>query len=137
MGEQGVSDMLLAAIRDGYTDTWFVSPFGDGRQLASTATGSRPGESFADTVYAYVYSRVLRRIAEVAAGEDLMSHKTLEEDMGIYGRPGQGVPVQATDATWAQFSRSTLMTHTSSFNEHSVWLRLSSRSASPLAWSQI
>ena len=104
MGEQGVSDMLLAAIRDGYTDTWFVSPFGDGRQLASTATGSRPGESFADAVYAYVYSRVLRRIAEVAEGEDLMSHKTLEEDMGIYGRPGQGVPVQTTDATWADDS---------------------------------
>ena len=89
MSEEDVPELLTAAIRDRYDHTWFVCPYRIGDQLAATETGSRPGESFADALYAYVYSRVLGKIMMVAAGEQLMNSKAQDVETGVLDDPAK------------------------------------------------
>ena len=46
-----------------HTDTWFVVD-GQDEDLCRTTAGSRPGDCFADTVFGYLWSRVLRGLEE-------------------------------------------------------------------------
>ncbi|CAE7938289.1 X-element\ORF2, partial [Symbiodinium necroappetens] len=77
---------------------------GDERRWSQSGvmfSGSRPGESWADALFSFLYARVLGKIAELADGEELLSYHHLEEAAGIFGRAGVGDPYGARDTTWA------------------------------------
>ncbi|CAE7735994.1 RTase [Symbiodinium sp. CCMP2592] len=102
--DSGVSPAICAAVADFHRRTWFVSAQSSGDKLSATLAGSRPGESWADVLFGYVYSRVLCRVAEIATAEDLLTVHHYEEETGIYGQPHCGVEYEATDTTWAHDS---------------------------------
>ena len=104
LSQAGLPDPLRHVVRDIHLHTWFVSRFSDGSQLCDSRAGSRPGESWADLLYAHIYSLVLHRVHEHVVAEDLGSEVRLDAPSGIYGRPQDGVAAVATDATWADDS---------------------------------
>ncbi|CAE7786256.1 unnamed protein product [Symbiodinium sp. CCMP2456] len=99
-----VDPAIRHTVKDMHRRCWFVSAYSAGDKLCSTAAGSRPGESWADIVYAFVYSRVLHRIGENARGEGLLDvvHTDLSE--GPYADEQSGIPQEEGDATWADDS---------------------------------
>ena len=104
LSQAGLPDPLRHVVRDIHLHTWFVSRFSDGSQLCDSRAGSRPGESWADLLYAHIYSLVLHRVREHVVAEDLGCEVRLDAPSGIYGRPQDGVAAVATDATWADDS---------------------------------
>ena len=70
MAANGVSDHMRSIVQDLYRDTWAVTRYGDSRRVSHSLAGSRPGESWADLIFSFVYSRILRKIAEEAAARD-------------------------------------------------------------------
>ena len=69
MKQAGVPDPLCKVVQDIPLHTWFVTRFSDGSHVCSSLVGSRPGESWADLIYAHVYSRVLHKIQEHVTAE--------------------------------------------------------------------
>ncbi|CAE7722823.1 unnamed protein product, partial [Symbiodinium sp. CCMP2456] len=92
------------AAKDLHHRAWFVSAHSSGSQLCCTTAGSRPGEAWADIVYAFVYSRVLYRIEEYARGEGLLDTIHVDASEGPFAEAGSGVPSEGGDATWADDS---------------------------------
>ena len=101
MTEAAVHPMVVGAVRDIHFKTWFVSQYSDGRHLAATEAGSRPGESWADAIFAYLFSRILDTVAEIADGEGLFEHLYHDNEAGPFSEPGAGLPVLAREAVWA------------------------------------
>ena len=62
IADAGGSQHLQGLIADTHRESFFVSRHSDGSRLVRTLAGSRPGESLADTIFAHVYGRVLRKI---------------------------------------------------------------------------
>ena len=54
MTEAGIPPALLQVIRDLHHETWFTTRFSDGTRVCKTLKGSRPGESLADTIFAFI-----------------------------------------------------------------------------------
>ncbi|CAE7241543.1 unnamed protein product [Symbiodinium sp. CCMP2456] len=92
------------AAKDLHHRAWFVSAHSSGAQLCCTTAGSRPGEAWADIVYAFVYSRVLYRIEEYARGEGLLDTIYVDVSEGPFAEAGCGTPSEGGDATWADDS---------------------------------
>ena len=69
MKQARVPDPLCKVVQDVPLHTWFVTRFSDGSHVCSSLVGSRPGESWADLIYAHVYSRVLHKIQEHVTAE--------------------------------------------------------------------
>ena len=69
MKEAANPPVVQAACADFHRKTWFVSSYTNGESLAVTQTGSRPGESWADAIFCYVYARALGTLTERADGE--------------------------------------------------------------------
>ncbi|CAE7939956.1 rbcL, partial [Symbiodinium necroappetens] len=104
LAQAGAPDALRQVVKDIHLHTWFVSRFSDGTQVCSSLAGSRPGESWADPIYAYIYGRVLSKIHEYAVAEDLTFQVSYDPTSGVFPT-GDGVDsVPATDATWADDS---------------------------------
>ena len=101
MEEAGISGALRAMMKDVHHRTWCVTKHTNGSRLAMTHAGSRPGESLADAIFAYLYSRVLGRIWEAARGEEIISATTVSMEDGIFGVPGSGDEESLRDVTWA------------------------------------
>ncbi|CAE7031281.1 unnamed protein product [Symbiodinium sp. CCMP2592] len=104
MADLGVPATIRHMAKDLHANTWFISPHGDGALLSRTSAGSRPGESWADAIFSFVFGRVLARITEIARGEDLLD--TLHADLaeGPFATKGGGDEACASDATWADDS---------------------------------
>ncbi|CAE7193341.1 unnamed protein product [Symbiodinium sp. CCMP2592] len=104
MKEAGNSAVVQAACADFHRQTWCVSAFSAGDSVALTATGSRPGESWADAIFAYIYARTLGTIIERADGEDLLTY--LPADSNPVGLPGPSLTeaCMVRDSTWADDS---------------------------------
>ena len=101
MRDAGVSSAICSAVGDFHYRTWFISMNSSGDKLCSTLAGSRPGESWADALFSYVFARVLCRIMEIAEGEELLSYHSLDEEAGIFANPEAGTSCEARDTTWA------------------------------------
>ncbi|CAE7899283.1 unnamed protein product [Symbiodinium sp. KB8] len=101
MADAGVGAATMTALRDVHHRTWCVSKYTTGRTLVHALAGSRPGESLADAIFAYVYARVLGRIFEQAYGEDLLSVARTDKEEGIFAGPENGVEIPLRDTTWA------------------------------------
>ncbi|CAE7337173.1 Cacna1c [Symbiodinium sp. CCMP2592] len=104
MKEAGNSAAIQAACADFHRNTWCVSAFSSGDSVAMTATGSRPGESWADAIFSYIYARTMGTIIERADGEDLLTTLVVESDQQAFSAdwPVEGCLVR--DSTWADDS---------------------------------
>ncbi|CAE7268693.1 unnamed protein product [Symbiodinium sp. CCMP2592] len=102
--EAGTPSMLTAAVRDIHHKTWAISACSTGQHVASSTAGSRPGESFADAIFAFVYGRVLGQIAEILDGEGVLSYGSYDSSTGILGSGTAGDQHLLRDATWADDS---------------------------------
>ncbi|CAE7825551.1 unnamed protein product [Symbiodinium sp. CCMP2592] len=104
MAAADVPPALRQTIRDLHHATWFTTRYADGTQVCQTLKGSRPGESFADTVFAFIYSKILCSIYEAATAEDLAFTLPFDPETGPFGT-GEGSSDQPSwDATWADDS---------------------------------
>ena len=54
-----IAGPIRAAVRDFHRDSWFTSRFTDGSVVCRSTAGSRPGASWADTIFAVIYARIL------------------------------------------------------------------------------
>ena len=104
MKEAGNTESVRAACADFHRGTWFVSNYSTGHKLATTSTGSRPGESWADAIFAYVYARAMGTLVERADGESLLSYVEHNPRNGIFRGPLGQVASIARDGTWADDS---------------------------------
>ena len=104
MTEAGIPPALLQVIRDLHHETWFTTRFSDGTRVCKTLKGSRPGESLADTIFAFIYSKLLCSVYENAAAEDLAFVLPFDSTTGIYGDGTEGTDLTSWDATWADDS---------------------------------
>ena len=72
MGQSAMPAPLRHMAKDIMHQSWFVTGYGTSARLCVTQAGSRPGEAWADLVFAYVLGKILCRIREAAAGEGLL-----------------------------------------------------------------
>ncbi|CAE7731174.1 unnamed protein product [Symbiodinium sp. CCMP2592] len=104
MAEADVPAALQQTVRDLHHCTWFTTRYTDGARVCQTLRGSRPGESFADTIFAYIYSKILCAIYEAATAEDLAFTLPLDPETGPFGSAGGSSEQPSWDATWADDS---------------------------------
>ncbi|CAE7309490.1 unnamed protein product [Symbiodinium sp. CCMP2592] len=109
--DNAIPATIRHAAKDTHHHTWFVTPHTSGTLLCKTEAGSRPGESWADTVYSFIYSRILSRIAEYAHGECLLPDFSHDAASGIFAPKGGGEGIGCQDATWADDSAWPLIAH--------------------------
>ncbi|OLQ05712.1 hypothetical protein AK812_SmicGene11066 [Symbiodinium microadriaticum] len=102
--DANIPSAIRHAAKDMHHFTWFVTPHTSGDNLCRTAAGSRPGESWADTVYSFIYGRVLNKIGELARGEEITPTHCRDSTFGIYAAAEEGEPIDGQDATWADDS---------------------------------
>eukprot|EP00439_Symbiodinium_sp_Y106_P083133 s1736_g22.t4 len=103
LSQAGLPDALGKIVKDIHLHTWFVTRFSDGARVCSSLAGSRPGESWADLIFAHVYSRVLHQIQEHVVAAGLGCQLAFDSQAGLYGTQGDQL-LDATDATWADDS---------------------------------
>ena len=101
MSQAGLSSPLRHQVKDILYNSWFVTRYGDHRRLCATKAGSRPGESWADLVFAFVLGRILCQITELATGEGLLSELFHDLEGGPFVRDPSRGSVLAQDCTWA------------------------------------
>ena len=104
MTEAGNPHSVRAACADFHRSTWFVSAYADGGRLAVTRAGSRPGESWADAIFAYVYARALGTLVERADGESILTFMEYGPEDGVFPRTSPTKAPIARDGTWADDS---------------------------------
>ena len=104
LAQAGAPDALRQVVKDIHLHTWFVSRFSDGSKVCSSLAGSRPGESWADLIYAFIYGRVLHKVHEYAVAEELTFALSHDPAAGIYGAASGPDLLPATDTTWADDS---------------------------------
>ncbi|CAE7881565.1 unnamed protein product, partial [Symbiodinium sp. KB8] len=102
--DASIPSAIRHTAKDMHHFTWFVTPHTSGDNLCRTAAGSRPGESWADTVYSFIYGRVLNKIGELARGEEITPTHCRDSTFGIYATAEEGEPIYGQDATWADDS---------------------------------
>ena len=95
---------IRAAVGDFMRDSWFTSRFTDGTRVCRSTAGSRPGASWADTIFAVIYARILYRVHETMEGEEINFSLPWDPATGIYAdNPGDHFQA-AFDTTWADDS---------------------------------
>ncbi|CAE7386010.1 unnamed protein product [Symbiodinium sp. CCMP2592] len=103
---------IRAAVRDFHRDSWFTSRFTDGSAICRSTAGSRPGASWADTVFAVIYARILYRVHECMEGEQINFSLPWNQEQGIFtDQPGDQWQ-SAFDTTWADDSAYALQADT-------------------------
>ena len=71
MAQNGLQAHHRALVQDMHDLSWFITPYSDGSMVGLSKAGSRPGESWADIVFAFVYHKVLSGIRDIADAEKL------------------------------------------------------------------
>ena len=100
MRQAGTSGHLRALIKDSHDGSFFVTRYANGKQLCVTGAGSRPGESLADLVYAWIFHAVLQDIKQDLLKADVL----LKIPFSGEKSPFQGEPTATIDflgPTWA------------------------------------
>ncbi|CAE7378412.1 grxB [Symbiodinium sp. CCMP2456] len=96
-----IPEPIHRATCDFHMATWFITKYTQGESLVEAKAGSRPGEAWADTLFAFIYARVLHRVHEHLVAEDILFQVEWDPDSGVWARPGQGTQVETWDGTWA------------------------------------
>ena len=105
MAKAGLGEHHRALVQDLRALSWFVTPYTDGSKLRLSKAGSRPGESWADIVFAFVYSKVLAEIKQAATIEGLVLKLPSNPDCSPFGHGGCDATADApVHATWADDS---------------------------------
>ncbi|CAE7660424.1 unnamed protein product [Symbiodinium sp. CCMP2592] len=91
-------------VKDFHSRAFFVTAYADGTHVTQTDAGSRPGESWSDIVFGWVYSRILARITEHATAENILDELPCDPSAGPYAVAGEGTDISIADATWADDS---------------------------------
>ena len=83
-----------------------VTRYGDSRRVSHSLAGSRLGESWADLIFSFVYSRILQNIAEEAAAHDFAATVPWNgcESPWFTSEATQSKQVPLPDVTWADDS---------------------------------
>ena len=101
MAQAGLPGPLRHQAKDLLHHSWFITRYGDHRKLCATRAGSRPGESWADVIFAFVLGRILAQVTELATGEGLLAELCYDMDGGPFVEdPHQG-QLLGQDCTWA------------------------------------
>ena len=94
--EQATVDAILS-------DTWYTVPFSNA--ITATSAGSRPGDTFADLIFSFVYSNMLSEMRQALQGENFRTADHLQFDPSFRSTCRLEVsPEQAPDfldLTWA------------------------------------
>ena len=105
MAQSGLGEHHRALVQDLHALSWFVTPYTDGSKVALSKAGSRPGESWADIVFAFVYSKVLGEIKHEATIDGLTLQLPGNDECSPFLREATDAPAQApVHATWADDS---------------------------------
>ncbi|CAE7754403.1 Pol, partial [Symbiodinium sp. CCMP2456] len=104
MADFDMDPVVRHVAKDYHHRAWFTSHYGDGSRICMTRAGSRPGESWADCIFAAVYSRVLYRVAEMAQAEELIDPHCFDPTLGIFAQGDGHERVWINDSTWADDS---------------------------------
>ncbi|CAE7254963.1 Pol [Symbiodinium sp. CCMP2456] len=97
----GVPEAIQKATGDFYRMTWWVTKYSNGELLCHAKAGSRPGEAWADVLFAFIYTRVLYRIHEHLEGEGILFKMPLDKAAGVHP-PGRDTTLHdCWDTTWA------------------------------------
>ena len=91
-------------IKDFHHRSWFITAYSDGAAVTQTEAGSRPGESWSDLVFGWVYARILAQVTEHATAEQLLDELPCDPGAGPHAPINQGADTIAADATWADDS---------------------------------
>ena len=62
MGHHGTSSHVRSLVKDAHDRSFFVTRYADAQHVCVTEAGSRPGESLADLIYAWIFHAVLQDI---------------------------------------------------------------------------
>ena len=103
LGEAGVGPHLLEMSKDLCRRTWFVTNYTSGSKICHVQAGSRPGSSWADVLFGFVYARLLAKIRQEAAHNDFdtpLQYSGIKELIATSERPNKAT-VRICDATWA------------------------------------
>ncbi|CAE7763408.1 unnamed protein product [Symbiodinium sp. CCMP2456] len=101
MAQAGMRGPLRHHAKDVMYNSWFTTRYGGPKQVVATYAGSRPGESWADLVFAFVLGRILARITELASGEGLLTELGVTVEGGPFVEVPGGDRLEAQDSTWA------------------------------------
>ena len=104
LAQAGAPDALRQVVKDIHLNTWFVSRFSDGEKICNSLAGSRPGESWADLIYAFIYGRVLHKVHEYAVAENLTFELPHDAESGVFNATPGMESFSVTDTTWADDS---------------------------------
>ncbi|CAE7905413.1 rngB [Symbiodinium microadriaticum] len=99
--EAEIPEQIRAAVRDFHLHTWAVTRFTSGERLCTSRAGSRPGASWADTIFAFIYAKILYKVHELLEGEGLNFHLPCDNSSGPFSTVLQDEPQEAWDTTWA------------------------------------
>ena len=102
--EAGIPDATRHNIKDFHHRSWFITAYSDGAAVTQTEAGSRPGESWSDLVFGWVYARILAKVTEHATAEQILDELPYDPGAGPYASMQRGVDTIAADATWADDS---------------------------------
>ena len=112
--DAGLSAATRHCLKDFHSRAWFVTMYADGSRVTQTSAGSRPGESWSDIVFGWVYSRILAKITEHAVAEDLIDVLPVDPSAGPYAGADGGMDAVASDATCVRSSSSSVSSTASS-----------------------
>ena len=103
LGEAGTSRHLLAMGQDMCRRTWFVTNYSQGNKVTVVQAGSRPGASWADVLFSFVYSRLLQRVRQevVAMGCDSPLLFSGMNELLPSAETAADERISLSDATWA------------------------------------
>ena len=68
-----------------HTDTW--TQFGDQQDITRTEVGTRPGDSFADVVFGYMFAKILKQIEHELHQAQCLDAFAPPETPGLFGAP--------------------------------------------------
>ncbi|CAE7217452.1 unnamed protein product [Symbiodinium sp. CCMP2592] len=99
--QAGTPEPIKASVQDFHQYTWFTSRFSAGDKLCHSVAGSRPGASWADCVFAFLYTRILHRVHEVLVGEEINGALPYDPEGGPFSVQPEGESEPMWDTTWA------------------------------------
>ena len=103
LAQYDVDDRDAAMLESLLECTWFT--VGESSIVTRTRAGSRPGDTFADLVFAYVYSHLLKVLREALEGEGLVTPDSISSAQDLRSCHCQDVDMRnapsIVDVTWA------------------------------------
>ena len=96
-----MSGHLRRLVQDMYVQSWFVTPYGSGARICRTHTGSRPGETWADVVFAFVMHRILCRVREALDAEGALFRLSHDGNASPWPEQEASGEAEFLSAVWA------------------------------------